>query len=246
MIKIEITLPMPENVLVETAKYLMALSGNTLQEAPAACPPEQWQAREPLPPLWHAPDLSPDEPASVPVEPLPPATAPAHAPVTPPPAPPATAHVPPPPAPAVPVTTASASVPASAPALDTRKMPWDSRIHSRSKSVNVDGTWRYMRGVSQDKINIIEDELRRAMSGNEIGTPVTVPPIPTEPAPDFGTLMEKITSVVTAGKLSHVDINAIFNARDLASIPVAAVRPDLIPALMADIDAAIASGGSHG
>lgn len=48
--------------------------------------------------------------------------------------------------------------------LDSRGFPWDSRIHSASKALNKDKTWRYRRGVEESTIAKVEAELRGAAS----------------------------------------------------------------------------------
>lgn len=48
---------------------------------------------------------------------------------------------------------------ASTPSLDSAGMPWDERIHSGSKSVNADGTWRYKRGGDLAERDRVEKEL---------------------------------------------------------------------------------------
>ena len=48
------------------------------------------------------------------------------------------------------------------PSLDSAGMPWDERIHSGSKSVNADGTWRYKRGGDLAERERIEAELKGA------------------------------------------------------------------------------------
>ncbi len=46
--------------------------------------------------------------------------------------------------------------------VDVTGTPWDARIHSGSKSKNSDGTWRKMRGVSDEKFNAVMAELKGA------------------------------------------------------------------------------------
>lgn len=51
------------------------------------------------------------------------------------------------------------------PVLDAKWIPWDARIHSSSKELNKDGTWRKRRGIDDALIAQVEAELR--------GKPVT-------------------------------------------------------------------------
>jgi hypothetical protein len=123
-----------------------------------------------------------------------------------------TAPIPPvPPAPPVPsasIVTAPAGstanltlVPAAVPVVnftqrDGSGIPWDERIHSSSKAVTKEGTWRYRRGLDEYVKAAVETELRAKYAAVPQGTttpvipvvspqpqqiPQAVPPIP--PAP---------------------------------------------------------------
>lgn len=74
--------------------------------------------------------------------------------------------------------------------LDKNGLPWDERIHSSSKNMNADGTWRYLRGGDVDQRAVVEAELRAKLATPETppAPPVTengsdVPPPPPLPAP---------------------------------------------------------------
>lgn len=58
---------------------------------------------------------------------------------------------------------------------DTTGMIWDARIHSSSKGVNKDGSWRYRRNIEDSYIRQIEAEIR----GQGPAATVHVPPAPT-------------------------------------------------------------------
>lgn len=110
---------------------------------------------------------------------------------------PASASVPVPPAPVVPAAApvvpsnasatvpANVAVPASTVELDSRGLPWDSRIHASTKSrTKVDNVWVKKRGLNDEAfIRKVEDELRqmlaaRAPSGTPAASPSTPPPPP--------------------------------------------------------------------
>lgn len=55
-----------------------------------------------------------------------------------------------PPAPPVPTTSG----------LDKNGLPWDERIHSSSRAINADGTWRYRKNVPDETKREVEAELR--------------------------------------------------------------------------------------
>ena len=65
--------------------------------------------------------------------------------------------------------------------LDKNGLPWDERIHSSSKNMNADGTWRYLRGGDVDLRATVEAELRAKLANTE-----TPPAPPAPPAADNG------------------------------------------------------------
>lgn len=71
---------------------------------------------------------------------------------------------------------AMADTGAPVPATDSTGLPWDERIHSSSKALNADGTWRYRKGVGADVKAAVEAELRGPQ-------PQPVPMEPPPPAP---------------------------------------------------------------
>lgn len=64
------------------------------------------------------------------------------------------------------------------PEMDKRGFPWDERIHTSSKAVNKDGTWRYRRNTPQETITAVEAELHGA------STPAPVADDPLAPVAD--------------------------------------------------------------
>lgn len=139
--------------------------------------------------------------------------------------------------------------------LDADGLPWDSRIHSGKKSKLVKTSqWKKKRGVAADLVATVEAELRAAMSaggGNvtiadnvialvddEQAPAAVIPPPPAPPvAADitFPELMAKITQAMAAKTLSEATVIAAVNAQGLASLPLLAVRPDLIPTVNATL-----------
>ena len=47
--------------------------------------------------------------------------------------------------------------------LDSRGLPWDERIHAKSKAKGDEGAWRYKQGVTANDIKPVEEELMAAM-----------------------------------------------------------------------------------
>lgn len=85
--------------------------------------------------------------------------------------------VPTPPAVPAPPQVAAPSAPAAAmnPAdVDKHGLPWDARIHSGTKAVNADGSWRQRRGLNDPElVKRVEAELRALMA-----VPVSAVPLP--------------------------------------------------------------------
>lgn len=126
----------------------------------------------------------------------------------------------------------------STPSLDSAGMPWDERIHSGSKSVNADGTWRYKRGGDLAERERIEAELKGArieeakeeiagiqggsgdFNADDIPPPPVedeVPPPPAEedvPPPPVEPVVEEVNSgmvfrAITAGQKGSLTQEAI-------------------------------------
>lgn len=77
----------------------------------------------------------------------------------------------------------------NAPTVDKNGLPWDARIHSSSKGMNKDGTWRSRKGVDEKYVKQIEAALRSTIAAGQSATtdaaPVqtTVPGLPPLPTP---------------------------------------------------------------
>jgi hypothetical protein len=75
-------------------------------------------------------------------------------------------------------------------AVDSKGMPWDERIHAKTKATNADGSWRYRRGVDDATKASVETELRARSAAPApapmpapIPAPVPVPTAPMQPMP---------------------------------------------------------------
>jgi len=79
----------------------------------------------------------------------------------------------------------AAPVNMTAPATDATGLPWDERIHAKSKNTNKDGSWKKARGVSDALVAQVEAELRGRVAspipttGNAL--PPSQPPSPAQP-----------------------------------------------------------------
>lgn len=54
----------------------------------------------------------------------------------------------------------------AAPAVDSQGIPWDERIHLKSRKTNADGTWGRKRGVEPAQYEAIVNELKARIGGN--------------------------------------------------------------------------------
>lgn len=135
----------------------------------------------------------------------------------------------PPSAPTPPVVPTVEAAPASSVELDKRGLPWDARIHSGAKSKLANGNWKLARGVDPVLVTQVEAELYRSRSAPAPAA-APVPPAPTEDAPaDFTTLVMRLSEWQAAGRITKEQIAAAVNEHGIASLPLLATRPDLVP-----------------
>lgn len=64
---------------------------------------------------------------------------------------------------------------AAAPGLDCNGLPWDGRIHAKTKVINADGSWRMRRNVDPATIASVEAALRAAVPAPVAPIPVPMP-----------------------------------------------------------------------
>lgn len=70
----------------------------------------------------------------------------------------------------------------AAPNVDTRGFPHDDRLHSKNKTINDDGTWRYKKGLKDDVKAAVESELQsRGFGVVQQQQPVQQMPTQTQP-----------------------------------------------------------------
>lgn len=120
--------------------------------------------------------------------------------------------------------------------IDSKGMPWDTRIHSSTKAKNADNSWRKRKGVAPQTIEVVEAQLKTAMSA-----PATtaIPPVPEPgalagtPVPDFASFMFDVSQWVATKQLTTGDVVAACNSVGIATANLVALRPDLIPAIRA-------------
>lgn len=187
------------------------------------------------------------------------------------PAPPAATIPPPPPAPpaseslieaeAARASGAGAAFAAtagpSAPDVDKSGLPYDERIHSSTKAVNQDGTWRNKRGVDPALVASVTAELRaasvapappappaepEAQSPEAAFTPPagaeTPPAPPAPPAPPVADGAITYPSIIMAASekgLTYDQLNQTAVTLGLAAFKDLVKRPDLYESFMASL-----------
>lgn len=103
---------------------------------------------------------------------------------------------------------ASANAVVSDPKRDVNGLPWDERIHSSSRAVNADGSWRAKRGVDPGLVAAVEDELRAVAVHEAVSAPIPPAPpaaasLPVPPAPPAnGRSYADVVNVIMSKKLS--------------------------------------------
>lgn len=146
---------------------------------------------------------------------------------------------------------------------DTAELPWDARIHSSTKALNKDGTWRLKRGVTEGQVGEVTAELKQLMAipspqmtlphisppaaplmwphavGYVPPEPTTaVPPPPPTPDPEVSlsnlTFPALVAKINTSG-ISKDRVQEACVAMGIPSIPMLAARPDLIPQIAATL-----------
>lgn len=130
--------------------------------------------------------------------------------------------------------------------LDSRGLPWDSRVHARTKSKNADGHWKPQRGLDPKILLAVESQLRElVVAPQDFADPsIPLPPIVeevvetpvsvavTEEPSGFQSLMGLVSSAVKNGQITPGTVLKILGEFGIPSLPVAATRLDLLPQII--------------
>ena len=115
--------------------------------------------------------------------------------------------------------------------IDKENLPWDGRIHARTKTKDPLGYWKKKKGVFAADVARVKAELKAAQN---------IPPLPPIPdasqfdkVPDFADLMDFVTSAITAGTLQREQVTETLAPFGIPALPVVATRLDLIPHVLA-------------
>lgn len=135
--------------------------------------------------------------------------------------------------------------------LDVNGLPWDRRIHARTKTKMKDGSWKRARQITQALVDRVEAELK-GVQAIPVPTPPAIPvipavplttppavPVPPAPVQDFQGLMKLITDSIMSRKIQHPTVTMILNKYDIPSVVLLQNRPDLIPTVYAEIERAV-------
>ena len=164
-------------------------------------------------------------------------------------------NVPPPPpqgdAPSTAVAAPSTSVPAAPPATsptpqteiqrDKNGLPWDERIHSGSRAMNKDGSWRARKGVAEALVTQVEAELRAGAPASVPAPPAppasagTPPPPPAGDGLNFGVVVSKIHGALRAEQITKANLAAVMAEMGLGELNDLVGRPDLFQPVLAKL-----------
>jgi hypothetical protein len=133
--------------------------------------------------------------------------------------------------------------------LDSRGFPWDARIHSSTRSLCKDGSWKYLRGVTDEAKAIVETQigypivtegLKALIASNPPPPPAAamqqVPPPPaTGPTKTFIDYIK-----FTRDKAIRPDMQMrVLEAHNIKSIAMLSTHPELIAMVIAELEAAL-------
>ena len=130
--------------------------------------------------------------------------------------------------------------------VDSAGLPWDVRIHAGSKAkLAKTQLWRMKRNVAPALVTEVEAELRQARAIPAASTtqaPATTPAGPADtvetPVADTVEVIDtfpKLMAAITANGIDQATVQAAVAAVGLASLPLVATRPDLIPQVAAGL-----------
>lgn len=163
--------------------------------------------------------------------------------------------------PSEPAADATDAAAGPAPAVDSAGLPWDGRIHSESKALIADGTWRKRRNTAPELVAQVEAELRALAAPADVpappasatplpptaSAPVPVPPAPApastpEPtgaaapaaaAGDFESFFKPYVDAMQIGKINSQMVNDALTELAIPTVMVLKQRPELIPSFKA-------------
>lgn len=110
--------------------------------------------------------------------------------------------------------------------VDTSGAFWNPEIHTRTRSKTPDGKWKLKVGTT----NIPKPPIPTAPTAE----PAFIPPAMA--TMDFPQFVNKITTLVSSGKMTHPEIATIVQSFDNITVPDLSKYPELVPQVSAKID----------
>jgi len=123
------------------------------------------------------------------------------------------------------------------PDVDAEGLPWDGRIHSSSKGINQDGTWRKRKGVAKETVAQVEAELRSTVdvappAPQPQAAPAAPAPAPEPPADDAAPVtFADIMTRMMAEQVTQDRLNAALEAVGAGSLPEVSGSQEMTDAL---------------
>jgi len=138
------------------------------------------------------------------------------------------------------------------PAVDSAGLPWDARIHSSSKALNKNGTWKARKNVDPEVREQVLAELTAPPvilgvdpAHADADTTATIDPAVAfaqeagrvdRPAPaetiDWPAVLRRLGAAQASGNINQEAITGFLAANEVAGIPLLATRPDLFNAFV--------------
>jgi hypothetical protein len=101
--------------------------------------------------------------------------------------------------------------------VDVTGLPWDARIHAGTKRQNADGKWTAKKGVHEETVRVVTEQLRANMAA-----PVPAPPALTGPQM-FGQIMAR------AGDMTDEQRKAMVIGVGLPAVPPVSAAAPIVP-----------------
>lgn len=227
MLKIEIIDPqnLSQKELIATAEYLLKIAGHEMQLAKAAD-----LARAPKFPVYEAPPQSQVDNTIVGTENTVMASSPGISLTQP-------LEIPPPP----PVSAAieedipileypdpSADEFNSETELDDENIPWDERIHTRSRALDLNGRWKTKHTVKKSDIEKIKNQIRVKV--------IDVPPPPGPVEITYPALVTRLMKLIGEGRVNHASVQDVIKSVGLGSLADLGKHPELVARVSKGID----------
>lgn len=142
------------------------------------------------------------------------------------------------------------------PEFDASGLPWDGRIHSESRALVSDGTWRKRRGVDAEVVKQVEAELRGATVAEEpqeapaptlppppppapaeVVAPPAPPAPPAAPVPQARTIAD-LSAAVAAGRIELPELLEMAQRQGAKDIISLSTNPAALAAVLTHYEAA--------